>query len=85
MPTKAKEKKDREQEVEESAQSNYELGQVVVYESMWKRHSRDAGTLFSNNQDVLAKYVRRLANELKEEAERMRKEYMEKWHPETQK
>jgi hypothetical protein len=74
-----------DKELEDTAQSNYELGQVVVYESMWKELHKECGILFSNGNDEMARYVRRRCTELKEEAERMRKEYMEKWHPEVPK
>jgi hypothetical protein len=77
--------KKHDKEVEDAAQSNYELGQVVVYEGMEKDFRKRAGECFANSRDDHAKLLRRLADELKEEAVRMRKEYMEKWHPEVPK
>lgn len=89
MPTKAQKeavaKARHEEEVDQAEAKGYALGQVVVYEAMWKQLRKDCGTLFANGKDDLAEYVRKQADELKGEAERMRKEYMAQWHPEIPK
>lgn len=83
MPTKAaKAEEAHAKEVEEASQSNYELGQVVVYEGLEREFRRSAGQCFANGRDDRAKWWRNLADELKTKAVKMRKEYMKKWHPE---